>query len=153
MSQSSTSLANAKPAERPAGNEFTELPGAAREGDADLAPRPASLDAKLPSETPPALNGAGAFSGKVKVASVFSLLMAVSQKHGVSTDDILGPRRHKRIVAARHELMRRAYSETRLSTTQLGRLLNRDHTVILYACKRTKRSRGEEPRCVPRWAR
>ena len=63
------------------------------------------------------------------------ILREVAQAHRVSLDDIIGPRRFKAYVAARREAMQRIRSELGFSFPHIGRLFNRDHTAVLYACR------------------
>lgn len=60
----------------------------------------------------------------------------VAYKHGVTIDDIKGPRRVKKIMAARVEFYIRAANETSKSYPQIGRFCGgRDHTTILKVVK------------------
>ena len=127
-----------------------DLPGASPEG-ANSSASPAEYRANLPGRGGSQASRPGSFSridGSLSLkkparkSRVIELLYIVAGEHGVSTEDILGQRRHKRIIAARHEVIRRAYLETGLSTTQIGRLLNRDHTTVLYVCGLTKKNRA-----------
>jgi hypothetical protein len=64
------------------------------------------------------------------------IMREVARQHRVTVDDILGPRRDKHYIAARHEAMRRVWTEVRgLSSVLIGRLFKRDHTTVLNACK------------------
>lgn len=63
------------------------------------------------------------------------ILREVAQAHHVTVEDIVGPRRHRVYVAARREAMQRIRSELGFSFPHIGRLFNRDHTAILYACR------------------
>jgi Bacterial dnaA protein helix-turn-helix/Myb-like DNA-binding domain len=64
------------------------------------------------------------------------IIREVARQHRVTVDDILGPRRDKHYIAARHEAMRRVWTEVRgLSSPLIGRLFKRDHTTVLNACK------------------
>lgn len=55
----------------------------------------------------------------------------VSEKRGVSIDDMMSIRRNINFVMARYEVYWRLRHETRWSMPQIGRFLNRDHTTIL----------------------
>ena len=121
-----------------------DLPGASREGDGHSS---VAQSAGLSSQEPTRANldrgglpRPGHFSGTLTLGRQFgagyilTIIRNTAAKHNVRPDEILGPRRHKQIVAARHEAVRRAYFETRFSSTQLGRIFKRDHSTILYAC-------------------
>jgi len=55
----------------------------------------------------------------------------------VSFSDVVGPKRSRYLVAARHQCMKAVYNERKdLSFPQIGRIFNRDHTLVLYACDR-----------------
>ena len=58
----------------------------------------------------------------------------------ISFAKMLGPSRRKAVVAARYEAIRAAREKTKLSTPKLGALFNRDHTSILWALGRLKKS-------------
>ena len=59
----------------------------------------------------------------------------IAHKHGVSVEDIDGPRRTAKIARARQEAMWLAYRGTRITLTPLGRLFNRDHTSVLWGIR------------------
>ncbi len=60
------------------------------------------------------------------------ILQAVARYFGVSPDAIKGKSRHKEIVVPRQVAMYMLREEARLSTPDVGRLLNRDHTTVLH---------------------
>jgi chromosomal replication initiation ATPase DnaA len=57
---------------------------------------------------------------------------AVAADYGYTLDDILGPRRTKHLVSVRLECIK-TFRDRGLSTPQIGRILNRDHTTICHA--------------------
>lgn len=59
----------------------------------------------------------------------------IAHKHGVSVEDIDGPRRTAKIARARQEAMWLAYRSTRITLMPLGRLFNRDHTSVLWGIR------------------
>lgn len=63
------------------------------------------------------------------------IIREVAQAHLVTVDDIVGPRRFAPFVAARREAMQRIRNELGFSFPRIGRLFNRDHTAVLYACR------------------
>jgi len=65
------------------------------------------------------------------------LIERVGAFHGVSFDEIIGPRRDRKTVAARFDAIAAVHkARPDLSTPQLGRIFNRDHTSILHALSR-----------------
>jgi chromosomal replication initiation ATPase DnaA len=54
----------------------------------------------------------------------------IAYKYGYTVEDMLGPRRFKKMVAVRREciVMLRAKG---YSTTEIGRIMNRDHSSIV----------------------
>lgn len=72
-----------------------------------------------------------------KASSAAEVLRQVCSKHRVSKDALVGPLRHKQVLAARHEAAFRIVVEVGLSYPQTGRLLGgRDHTTILNSVRR-----------------
>ena len=83
---------------------------------------------------------------------VWEAILAVSEKHGVSVDSILGPSRIKRVTDARWEAIRAVASAVNWqpgsknwnsgwTLARMERLFHRDHSTILHAMGRTPRSR------------
>lgn len=63
----------------------------------------------------------------------------VATQHGVSLPDITGPSRRAPIAKARRMAMWRLSRETRLSTTQIGRMFGgRDHSSVSCALKKAE---------------
>lgn len=68
---------------------------------------------------------------------VIDIIRQTSASTGISIGEILGNRRSRPIVAARHMAMARAYVERPdLSLPELGRLFKREHTSILACVKK-----------------
>lgn len=69
-----------------------------------------------------------------------SIIRHVASLYGVSYGDIVGHRRNRKIVAARHAAVR-AVADARPDMTLpgMGRVFNRDHTTLLHALRKTKR--------------
>lgn len=59
---------------------------------------------------------------------------------GITPDDLLGGSRRGPVVRARQACMWRLYMELHLSMPQVGWLLGRDHTTVLYALDRLQRA-------------
>lgn len=64
------------------------------------------------------------------------LVALAAVRHSVSSDDILGPRRGKPLIAARCEAMGLVYQHTPASLPRIGLCLNRDHTTVLHALRK-----------------
>jgi chromosomal replication initiation ATPase DnaA len=68
---------------------------------------------------------------------VRALIERVAAFHGVSFEDILGPRRDRKTVAARFDAIAAVHkARPDLSLPQMGRHFHRDHTSILHALSR-----------------
>jgi chromosomal replication initiator protein len=62
---------------------------------------------------------------------------AIAQQHGYSVEDIIGKSRRKKLVAVRRicVIMLRLQG---YSTTEIGRIMNRDHSTICHALNKDK---------------
>jgi len=60
----------------------------------------------------------------------------VCEKHKVSLDELKGQRRTPRYIPVRYELYYRLRTELQMSWGQIGQLMNRDHSTILYGVKK-----------------
>ena len=72
---------------------------------------------------------------------VSEIIRRVSEKHGVSVQEIKGPRRERHVVEARFKALALAYDlRPDLSLVQIGREFGgRDHTTVLKALRRMGR--------------
>ncbi len=68
-------------------------------------------------------------------ATPVAILTAVARYFGVKADDLKGKARHKQIVGPRQVAMYLLREDGQLSTPEVGRLLNRDHTTVLHGLK------------------
>ena len=68
-------------------------------------------------------------------ATPSSILLAVARYFGVTADDLKGKARNKEIVVPRHIAMYLLREDAHLSTPEVGRLLNRDHTTVLHGMR------------------
>jgi chromosomal replication initiator protein len=68
-------------------------------------------------------------------ATPMSILIAVARYFGVKTDDLKGKARNKQVVVPRQIAMYLLREDAHLSTPEVGRLLNRDHTTVLHGMK------------------
>lgn len=70
--------------------------------------------------------------------NVRQIVKAVSEREGITVDDIMSDRRNAPIVHARHLAMYLSRYFTMLSTTQIGRLIGgRDHTTVIHGVRQT----------------
>jgi len=83
--------------------------------------------------------------GPVGMAETKQLVSAIAKRHGVTFQDIMGPCRRAKIVAARFEAIV-AVAQVRYtwSLPQIGRFFgDRDHTTILHAIRTQAVKTGE----------
>jgi chromosomal replication initiator protein len=66
-----------------------------------------------------------------------AMINAITQKHRLTLDDILGPSRRKIFVGVRRKCIL-ALREEGYSTTEIGRIMNRDHSTIVHALNKDK---------------
>lgn len=73
-------------------------------------------------------------SGNFDGVSARDIAAGVGAKHGYTLAEITGKQQNKEIVAARFEAIK-AVADARpdLSSTQIGKVFNRDHTSIIHA--------------------
>lgn len=74
-----------------------------------------------------------------------AIVRRVAREYLLPVDEVLGPSRTKRAVASRKEAMQRLVDERDMSSSQIGRLFNRDHTTVLHALGRLSRRREIRP--------
>lgn len=60
----------------------------------------------------------------------------ICEKHKVSLDELKGPRRTPRYIPIRYELYYRLRTELGMSWGQIGKVVNRDHSTVLYGVKK-----------------
>lgn len=65
-----------------------------------------------------------------------AIMREVCAKYGVTLKDVLSRRRTGKIALPRQEIMWRLRHETPASLPQIGRMLHRDHTSVLYGIRR-----------------
>jgi chromosomal replication initiator protein len=64
-----------------------------------------------------------------------AILNSVARFFGVKIDELKGRARHKQIVVPRQIAMYLLCEDAHLSTPEVGRLLNRDHTTVMHGMK------------------
>ena len=91
-----------------------------------------------------ALQGFGPAPGSL---SIDQIIETVAQFYNLETKDLVGRRRSKDIVTARHIAMYLAREETDASLPQIGRALGgRDHTTVLHAYEKIRALVEEDDR-------
>lgn len=56
----------------------------------------------------------------------------IALDHGVKMEEVCGPHRHAAVVAARHEIILTLHDRFNLTPSQIGRIVGKDHTSVLY---------------------
>ena len=59
----------------------------------------------------------------------------VAAQYKIRAAEMVGPRRHAYLIEPRHVAMRRIRAELGYSYPQIGRIFNRDHSTIIWACR------------------
>lgn len=73
----------------------------------------------------------------VSAPRVRGIIAEVAQAHRLQPRDLTGHDRFAHMILARHEAIWRVRVETKISSPQIGRFFGgRDHTTILWACRR-----------------
>lgn len=79
---------------------------------------------------------------RLKLKQIFEVVAA---EYGATIAEIKGEARCSRYVRPRHVAIYLATKHTGLSMAAIGRVLNRDHTTIIHACRKTKKRLASEP--------
>ena len=61
---------------------------------------------------------------------------SVARRYQLSFEDILGKRRHRYLVKARHHAMWLVRRNTSLSYTKMAKLFNKDHATVIYGVRK-----------------
>ena len=73
------------------------------------------------------------------------ILLRAAERHGVTPEDVLGPRRHKGIAAARHDTIKALRHDLGWSLPRIGNYLNRHHTTVLYVLNKERVNEDTQP--------
>ena len=77
------------------------------------------------------------FRAPRRTQTVEAVLEATAAYHGLTVDDLIGPRRTKKIARARQQAMYLAREATEASLPQIGAALGgRDHSTIIHGCNK-----------------
>lgn len=68
--------------------------------------------------------------------TVESILDPILEKYKLTYEDICGERRTKTRVKARHELILMLHKKTNMSMSEIGELVNRSPSTVIYVIKR-----------------
>lgn len=68
-------------------------------------------------------------------ATLAGLLSRVAEAAGVTEDDLSGPSRKERIVAARQIFCCAALAQNRWTAREIGKAVQRDHSTVSYSRK------------------
>jgi chromosomal replication initiation ATPase DnaA len=82
---------------------------------------------------------------ELETYAIQPLIIAVCNYFDLSKEEVLGKRRLKQIVNARHMLYYLAYVKTKYTLPEIGRMLGRDHTTILHGYQKVKNQKGYDP--------
>jgi chromosomal replication initiator protein len=74
--------------------------------------------------------------GESKVTSPAEIIEAVCRYYQLTKSDIIGSSRVKAVAMARQIAMYLCREMTDLSLPKIGELFGRDHTTVMYACKK-----------------
>ncbi len=64
------------------------------------------------------------------------IVWEVCLKYNVKIDDVLSHCRTTKLCTARHEAMWRMRNETKMTTTQIGRVMHRDHSSAIHGIRK-----------------
>lgn len=76
------------------------------------------------------------------VGYAHEILREEAFKYTVAIGDIVGPTRVRHVVVARWAVAERLLEELEMTLESIGRVLNRDHSSVVYMLRR---ARGETP--------
>jgi len=81
-----------------------------------------------------------------EIITVEIIVSCMAEYHGMKEEDLIGKRRHKRLVIPRHACFWIARENTNLSLPEIGDYFLRDHTTVMSGLKNY-----EEKRRALRW--
>lgn len=79
-------------------------------------------------------------------ATARRIIAETAAKYGEKVSDVVGSRKFGSLVRCRRETAWRIAKETRLSYPQIGALLGKDHSTIIWAIRRQNEATGENVR-------
>ena len=72
-----------------------------------------------------------------------ALVDEVAQTHGINRDELLGTHRHPRVAHPRQNLCLLAQERFGWSTTQIGRMIGRDHSTVVHGIQQARKRIAE----------
>ncbi|MDB6454724.1 helix-turn-helix domain-containing protein [Falsirhodobacter sp. 20TX0035] len=72
------------------------------------------------------------------LARFMALADEIAEAHGINRCELLGTRRHPRVVHPRQELCLRAQERFGWSTTRIGQMVNRDHSTVVHSIQQAR---------------
>lgn len=69
------------------------------------------------------------------IGPAHGIMFKYCERYGITFDDLRCPSRKQPLARIRQDCMAEIYHNTKLSTTSIGRLLNRDHTTVIHGIK------------------
>lgn len=73
-----------------------------------------------------------------------AILIEICAKHNLTVHELRSERKARPLARARQEFFWRAKLETEASLPGIGRMLNRDHTTVLYGIREHERRLAEK---------
>ena len=84
----------------------------------------------------------------IKNAETSEMVAKICGEHDISYEDLLPRTRNKKLHAAREAIIKKLRYEAKLSLPQIGAILNRDHTAVLFLLRKIeKNSLGDTSPC------
>jgi len=72
----------------------------------------------------------------IEISTPEEFIKFVAEFHGFDLEAMCGPARHRELVDVRAKIVRALKDKWNMTYVSIGRLLNRDHTSILYLYRR-----------------
>ena len=63
------------------------------------------------------------------------IMLEYCERYGITFDDLRSPSRKQPLARIRQDCMAEIYHNTQLSTTSIGRILNRDHSTVIHGIR------------------
>jgi len=78
----------------------------------------------------------------LKYKGLLTVCLVVAQRHGCRLEDLLGRRRWRNTMRARHELCAVLHASARFSYPEIGLIVGRDHTTCIASVRRYAATHG-----------
>ncbi len=126
------------------------IPEPAAEAEPDTVPEPAHVPKPALPRVDPLADYRHAYEVAIppdmqpQIAK--QIILETAQEMGVHAFDIIGATRVDAVSRARAVAMSRVADKTSLSTTQIGRIFNKDHSTVIHAVRRMNDETGQNVR-------